>query len=74
MIFEELKQCPFCGGNAVLLHGKPNQLEKGTTQAFVQCSTCKAKTKTFINRGGQSYIDSHIEVDKLAMDAWNKRW
>lgn len=62
----ELKNFQFCGGKAKLLNGKPNQQREEMTQALVQCSRYKAKTKTFTHLAYQAYRD----VENLAVDAW----
>jgi Lar family restriction alleviation protein len=65
----DLTPCPFCGGYAKLLHGKPEQQRAGLRIAFVQCRSCHAKTRTF----SQSAYEAVKDLDKLATDAWNKR-
>lgn len=67
--YTNMKPCPFCGGRAKLLHGKPNQQKEGMAQAFIQCSTCKAKTKTFIHLPYQAWLD----VERCAVEAWERR-
>lgn len=62
-------KCPFCGGKGRLMNGKPGQMKGGMYQAFVQCSTCKAKTKTFLHLPYQIEQD----VDRLAIEAWERR-
>lgn len=66
---EELKPCPFCGGEARLKHGKPYQQGKGKKSAFVQCRVCDAKTKTVFDLAYQAWQD----MDKFAIERWNRR-
>lgn len=56
----EIKNCPFCGGKAELLHGS---LE---TTSYVRCVKCRAKTDP---------IDAKPNVcsDEKAIEMWNKR-
>ena len=65
----ELKPCPFCGGEAKLKHGKPWQQKKQGRFAFVQCLGCEAKTQTFFQYAYQAWQ----EVDRYAIEAWNGR-
>lgn len=65
----ELKPCPFCGGQAKLLHGRPNQQKAGRRVAFVQCRECKAKAMTFDQLAYEAWRD----VVEDATEAWNRR-
>ena len=55
---ENLKKCPFCGGEAVLRRRNPDYIMRD--KCFISCVECKNKTK---------YYDSEEE----AIKAWNKR-
>lgn len=46
MTEKELKSCPFCGGEAKLVHGFPGKQKPQSKQAFVRCKNCGAKIKT----------------------------
>ena len=65
----ELKLCPFCGGKAKIIHGRPFEQKKGKRMAFVRCKTCKVKTQTYIQLPYMSWED----VDRLAIEAWEMR-
>lgn len=66
---EELKPCPFCGGEARLKHGFPSQQKPGKRTSFVQCKDCKAKTETIVQVAFMAWKD----VDRYAVEAWNRR-
>jgi len=64
---EELKPCPFCGGNAVL---KPDNLYSQDTRnihaSWVTCSRCCIE--------GEHFIDRHdTDCREQAIKAWNTR-
>lgn len=65
---EELKPCPFCGGNASVWGafsvGPGKKLEK-----YVRCDECGARSDMFF-----VYIGSNPDaVVKKAVKAWNRR-
>lgn len=67
----ELKSCPFCGGNAVLV----NDVQEDKTVhyeykvAYVECTTCLCRTRKFVT-------DGYFGATTTAQDAittWNRR-
>lgn len=65
---EELKPCPFCGGEAVL---KSNTLTVGSRHlAFAECScsTC-GTSKAGVSKAGHSGEDA----EAMAVERWNHR-
>ena len=64
---DELKPCPFCGGNAVVISAPISGVW------FIQCKTCTAmigrKTKVVSTMHGKSYF----ETREAAEIAWNRR-
>lgn len=69
---DELKPCPFCGGeayltNAVTVEAVGNGC-RDTDIVFVECSTCGARGRAF------SEDDFTAEqVQRFAVSAWNLR-
>ena len=61
---DELKTCPFCGGNAKLRHTEGSSIYGKT--AFVVCLHCEAISKMI----PMSFIYS---ADEKAIEAWNRR-
>lgn len=55
---EELKNCPFCGGKAIIRRRNPDHIMRD--KYFACCTSCKNKT---------GYYDTEEE----AVVAWNKR-
>ena len=55
---EELKNCPFCGGKAILRKRRPDHIMNG--KSFVCCTECKNKT-------------GYYEKEQDAINAWNIR-
>lgn len=55
---DELKPCPFCGGEAKLKHGYRRKGEKFGNKAYVQCKNVDAKhcyiAKAHMKDGKQS--------------------
>ena len=65
---EELKPCPFCGGEASMESGR-YQLDDGMHAfAHVECLSCGACGSGFTE--AESTFE---EVELLAADAWNRR-
>ena len=65
----KLKPCPFCGGDGKLKKGFPSQQRTGQRMAFVQCSKCQAKTRTFYQMPFEAWDD----VIRHAIEAWSLR-
>ena len=63
----ELKRCPFCGGDAVVISAPLSGVW------LIQCKTCPAmigrKTKVVSTMHGKSYF----EAREAAEIAWNRR-
>ena len=60
-MMEELKPCPFCGGEAGIVHG-----DLGRNGSRVICKSCGGSTDFFC-------ISTRYSSDKKAADAWNAR-
>ena len=56
----ELKRCPFCGGEAEIWDGYIEEFLKTEYMKYVQCNYCKASTKLYF-------------TEKKAIKAWNTR-
>lgn len=65
----ELKPCPFCGGEARIQYGYPNQQKQGRRMVFVKCRECKAKTETVYQLPFVAWND----CKRWAIAAWNRR-
>lgn len=59
---EELKNCPFCGGHALIINCQTGMSTRGS---YVACKKCNSEGATF-----NSYNGNHEE---LAAIAWNTR-
>jgi Lar family restriction alleviation protein len=69
----ELKPCPFCGGDNLYFHraGKPlGKIRGGTREEWVNvlCGTCGARSKEF-----RSITETRDELITKAAAAWNRR-
>ena len=60
---EELKPCPFCGGEAGLRNTLAERKASSPTSAYVMCESCLASTSSF---------EGSTCVSK-AISAWNRR-
>jgi Lar family restriction alleviation protein len=58
---EELKPCPFCGGEAELVEHEPNSMTY-----YVRCLRCDCATRLISNRGDSG-------AKELCSEAWNTR-
>ena len=66
----ELKPCPFCGGEAVLYHQSSKYTEHDGD--FVYCFRgCGGRTKLFECYNGT--VKTHKETEQEAIAAWNRR-
>lgn len=57
----ELKDCPFCGGKAMLNN------EKNRIYSFVKCQNCGAES-------GIVEVSAEYCADEKAVEAWNRRF
>ena len=67
---EELKSCPFCGGDAIVVLKDAAVKSNNAMDLYVECESCLATTwGDFID-----YLEGEI-VGKInqAIEAWNKR-
>ena len=55
----ELKKCPFCGGEALMQHKRVNG-DPRFTHSWVVCTVCYSQTTQFLS-------------EKQAIEAWNRR-
>ena len=58
---EELEPCPFCGGEAELMH-----IHAFSEQSYIICLKCGARTREF-------RISTERSSDQEAIEAWNRR-
>ena len=65
---DDLKPCPFCGGEAKLKKGHKTSPEWGT-QIYIQCHKCGCRTILF----RQYPFESKADYYKHAIDTWNSR-
>lgn len=56
----ELKQCPFCGGNPEKRYIKRKKLFANTHYVYVRCKVCGATSSV------------HVTIEN-AIEAWNRR-
>ena len=63
---DELKPCPFCGGEAVLDTGFADYV------FIVRCTKCFARTDSFI-MSIDDVPDDELAAQSLAVEAWNRR-
>lgn len=60
---EELKKCPFCGGEAKM------KVNESTLNTLITCQSCNVTMKN--NLKGHKRIKKLLE--ELAIEAWNRR-
>lgn len=68
---EELKPCPFCGGEAVI---KAVNRNYGLT-IWCQCQKCGARTEGYLpnTNNEDATIDSIENCKNRALEKWNRR-
>ncbi len=64
---EELKPCPFCGGEAHVVHGVYRDGGYIEHAAYVQCAKCGARTDEV------SECMPEMRVHDMAVSIWNRR-
>ncbi len=62
---EELKLCPFCDGEAVVIEEKKENI----TEIYIMCTKCFCKTDTYISVNGRD----NEECIEYAVEDWNRR-
>lgn len=67
MMENELKPCPFCGGEAKYFNGICTEWKPARAFCLVYCSECKVKTQDFDDKTGD------FEYKSKATEAWNRR-
>jgi Lar family restriction alleviation protein len=65
----ELKPCPFCGGNAVLVKNEHPRLLRPIKNRLchIECYNCNVMMGYDTDYGGQ------FDTDEEAIETWNKR-
>ena len=58
---DELKSCPFCGGNALLSHDYD-----GIGASYIRCEKCGVESIRFLR-------SFEIASDEKAVEFWNRR-
>ena len=61
----ELKECPFCGANAVMRRRNPDHIMRD--KSFVCCTKCKNKT-AYYNSEEEAAVAWNIRVAELIDD------
>lgn len=65
---EELKPCPFCGGNAfAVAHSRVNALGVTDYSGNVMCCKCQ------VSAGSDGFMETEDEAITSAMKKWNTR-
>ena len=67
---EDLKQCPFCGGEAKLYSNFSTKADH--YYIYVQCATCYARGKT-VKSQYPAAIGINGTAGQEAISAWNRR-
>lgn len=65
----ELEECPFCGGEAVIVRQRKKGRTRDVVNAFARCKSCGARSK---NVSTLHVAERNLET--YAVRAWNARW
>lgn len=79
-MFNELKPCPFCGGNKLGFSEKTVARDFGTSRVYhgaIYCKGCNAYgSRVLSEKIKNSYPMQHIDsalLENRAIEAWNRR-
>jgi len=66
---QEIKKCPFCGGDGELT--QRYNYRHGNYFVFVACSLCNAQSKTFTSDDDAEHGEWQSKACEKAVNAWN---
>jgi len=68
-----LRECPFCGGKAMLEKSHRAFIDGKTTRvSFVRCKECNARSGRQ-KIGDFGHTSSSVEANRIVIEAWNRR-
>lgn len=70
---KELKPCPFCGGENIVL---TSCFDETCESCFEECAVCKTKTYAYCcsrNKGGCGGASGFYPNKEKALEMWNRR-
>ena len=68
----ELKNCPFCGGDATIDFNENKKARIWFT--FIKCKTCNAQGKSFVIGEYEELSEAKVkDTVTRAAEAWNRR-
>lgn len=67
---EELKKCPFCGGEASIVNSY--SVHRKRIFVYVRCDVCNSQGKTYTT-STKKEMGENNPANKYAVNAWNLR-